>query len=152
MQLSASEFHIISTNQETSDVSKWDTDTTLGLSVTIVKTLQEALQSFNVTLTRAGVTRCKLKLIMKYRDANQQQSETVFVLAHYDRQAKSLERYAERAREWSDHQKNPFEQTQYIHPVLNTRQLVSDAFKPTGTFITDQTADKSTKRSKQDPE
>ena len=150
MQLSASEFHVISTNQETVNVSKWDVDATLGVSVTIVKTLQEALQTFNVTLTRAGVTRCKLKLIMKYRDANQQESETIFVLAHYDRNAKSLERYVERAREWSDHQKSPFEQTQYIHPVLNTRQLVSDSFKPTGTFIMDDIS--TVKRSKRDPE
>jgi hypothetical protein len=152
MQLSAGEFHIISTNQETLNVNKWDTDITLGLSVTIVKTLSEAFQTFNVSLTRAGVTRCKLKLVMKYRDVNQQQSETVFVLAHYDRNAKSLERYVERAREWSDHQKNPFEQTQYIHPVLNTRQLVSDAFKPTGTFITDQTAEERVKKTKRNPE
>lgn len=67
------------------------------------------------------------------------------MLAHYDKEAKSLERYAERARIWSDGpQRNPFEQTVYVHSRLNTRQLVADDFKPTGTF----NADVPTKRSR----
>ena len=148
MQLSVGEFQVISTNQETDNVTKWDTDKDLGCSVTIVKTLHEATQAFNLALTRDSVLRCKLKLICKYRDANQSVSETIFVLAHFDRRAKSLERYVERAREWSNHAKNPFEQTQYIHPVLNTRQLTSDAFRPTGTFITNEDAEPPTKRAK----
>lgn len=135
MLISAGEFHVISTGQETDNVAAWDRDKDLGLSLTILKNLEEAVKLFNTTIARENVTRCKLEVVLQYRDAHQQQSATRFILAHYHRGAKSLERFVERAREWSDHVKNPFEQTLYIHPVTNTRQLVSDAFKPTGTFV-----------------
>lgn len=131
----ANEYIVCYTSQETSDNNKWDEDKELGVSVTMLKTLQEAIACFNSTVSRDNVLRCKLKFMCKYADANGTLSDTCFVLAHYCKGAKSLERYVERGREWSDNPKHPFEQTIYIHSRLNSRQLVNDAFKPVGTFL-----------------
>lgn len=137
LAIGAGDFVVVSCTRETAEKNKWDEDRDLGLSSVIFKTLPEAQKCFNSTINQANTFKCKLKLTVKYTDANGGFSETHFILAHFDKYAKSLERFVEKAREWSDNPKNPFEQTVYVNSLTNSRVLVSDVFKPTGRFVTE---------------
>lgn len=70
MQLSVGVFQVVSSNrQPTTNVAKWDEDPELGMSIVELKTMEEALRAFNLTICRASVQRCKLKFTCRYRDA-----------------------------------------------------------------------------------